>query len=334
VLAAAGCGDDDEAGAPPPAPPATTAAPASPLTSERLVPADTSLFLPTYYPDVEPLPPAAGPEWSEQRALERAVELVEARDPALEAEARALFTGEELVAVAPDPVVRAALVSLLGTIAEPAVDWVAGAGPFTSVELGDPGGGVVARSLAEPDGTQRIVLDERLRFEDPGLLSAVLAHEALHSDGEVSDLEELVALSFQALVQMEQLLADPGLGDERTLLAQQLNPWVLARLNTREPGSTALRLVLADGAPTIFPGGIDRPYFAALFDPSAEPTPGNPLLVDLVAAVAEPDAPTLYPLDFSVETVELLDSAQSALTPKELARAAEALGLEPAGAGA
>ncbi len=162
----------------------------------------------------------------------------------------------------------------------------------------------------------------------------MLAHEALHSDGEVSDLEELIALSFQALVHMQQLVADPALGSERTLLAQHLNPWVLARLNTREPGSTDLRLVLPDSSPTIFPGGIDRPYFAALFDPAAQPTPGNALLSDLAKAVVEPDAPLPDPLDFSVETVELLDAGQTALSPEELARAAEALGLEPAGAGA
>jgi hypothetical protein len=297
------------------------------------VPEDTSLFSPTYYPGVEALAPAEGPDWSDERAVERAVALVEARDPARAAEARELYSDRELAAVAPDPVVRAALVSLLGTIAEPAIGWIAHEGPFTSVELGDPGG-VVARSLADPDGTQRIVLDERLRFEDPGLLSVVLAHEALHADGEVSDLEELVALSFQALVQMQQLLADPALGTGRSLLSQQLNPWVLARLNTREPGSTALRLVLPDGSPTIFPGGIERPYFAALFDPSAEPTPGNALLSDLITAVTGPDGPLPEPLDFSIETVELLDSTQTALTVSELARAAEALGLEAAGAGA
>src|SRR5262245_64917912 len=133
---------------------------------------------------------------------------------------------------------------------------------------------------------------------------------------------------------MQLLAADPALGSDRTLLAQQLNPWVLARLNTREPGSTDLRLLLPDDSPTIFPGGIDRPYFAALFDPAAQPTPGNALLSDLVKAVVEPDAPLPDPLDFSVETVELLDAGQTALKPEELARAADALGLESAGAGA
>jgi hypothetical protein len=161
-----------------------------------------------------------------------------------------------------------------------------------------------------------------------------LAHEARHADGEVSDLEELGAPSLQALVHMEQLVADPGLGAERTLLAQQLNPWALARLNTREAGSSDLRLVLPDGSPTIFPGGIDRPYFAVLFDPTAPSTPGNALLSDLIAAVAGPDAPLPDPLDFSVETVELLDARQEALTVDELARAADALDLDPVGAGA
>ena len=332
-LVAGGCGEDQDASEPPVSPP-PAATVTSPLAAARLAPGDESQFSPTYYPDVAVLEPAAGPEWTEERALGRAVELVETRDPARAEEARKLFADPDLEAVVPDPVLRAAAVSLLGTIAEPVIAWLATGGHFRQVELGDPGSGAVARSLADPDGTQRIVVDERLRFEDPGLLSAVLAHEGLHSDGEVSDLEELIALSFQALVHMQQLVADPALGSERTLLAQHLNPWVLARLNTREPGSTDLRLVLSDSSPTIFPGGIDRPHFAALFDPAAEPTPGNALLSDLVKAVVERDAPLPDPLDFSVETVELLDAGQVALGPEELARAAEALGLEPAGAGA
>jgi hypothetical protein len=334
ALAAAACGQSAPETGPPPLPtePAeprpSTQAPS--LTAGPLVPTDPSLFSPTFYPDVEELEPASGTAWTETRALGRALELVTARNPDDASEARRLFADAEVVRVAPDPVVRAALVSLLGTIAEPAVDWVAFEGPFSQIELGDPGGGATARSLADPDGTQRIVIDGRFRFEDPGLLSAVLAHEALHADGEVSDLEELVALSFQALVHLEQLLADAAIGAERTLLAQRMDPWVLARLNTRAPGSADLRLVLNDGSQSIFPGGIDRPYFAALFDPGAAPTPGNALLARLAAAVAEPGARAPGAPDFSLETIEFLDGNQGALDADELARAAEALDLRSA----
>jgi hypothetical protein len=219
-------------------------------------------------------------------------------------------------------------VSLLGTIAEPALDWLVRGGRFARIEFGDPEGAAIAKSLTGPDGLQRLVVDRRYRFERPALLSVVLAHEALHSDDRVADLEELVATSFQALVQMQQLLADPTLADERTALAQATNAWVVIRLNTRRIGSPELRLVLDDFGPTVLPGGLERPSFAAFFDPTGQPTPGNRYLTDLVAAVAEPGGELPDSPDFSLETIAFLDENQGALTPAELVRVADSLGLE------
>ena len=72
------------------------------------------------------------------------------------------------------------------------------------------------------------------------------------------------------LVHMQQLLADPTIADERTELAQSTNAWVVIRLNTHE---AVLR-----SSPRAFrrcaeraPRGLERPYFAAFFDPLADP---------------------------------------------------------------
>ena len=118
-------------------------------------------------------------------------------------------------------------------------------------------------------------------------MSVLLAHEAFHSDGRASDLEELVAVAVQSLVHMQQLLADPEIAQERTELAQSANAWIVIRLNTHRPGSSDLRLVLVDDGPTVLPGGLGQPHFAAFFDPTAAPTPGNRYLREVAEAVAE-----------------------------------------------
>jgi hypothetical protein len=327
VSLAAGCGTETATEAP--APPAETAAaaPALSLESGPFEPARPELFGPPYYPQARRLPPAAGSDPQPERAvlLRRAEALVGARDPDRTARVRELFDDPRAKAVVPDPALRAGLVSLLGTVAEPAVEWLLAGGRFALVEFGELDGPEIAKSVTAPDGRQRVVVASRFAHEEPGLLSVVLAHEALHSEGEAGDLEELVATAVQALVHMQQLLADPTLAEEETELAQSTNAWVLIRLNTRAEGSSTLRLVLPDGGPSVLPGGLERPYFAAFFDPAAPPTPGNPYLEALVRAVAVAEPP--QQIGFDIATVELLDAGQAVLDDDELLEVAGLLEL-------
>lgn len=290
--------------------------------------ADESLVGPPYYPEAESLVPAADAGRSSGELLGEVLALVGARDSALTVTAAQLLVDDEVRARIPALELRAALASLLGTVAEPAIGWLVRAGPFDRIVFGDPPGDVIARSLSAPDGTQRIVVDRAFRFERPALLSVLLAHEAFHSDGEASDLEELVATSFQALVHLEQLVADPTLAEERTALAQATNAWAVIRLNSRAAGSSDLRLILEENRQTVLPGGLERPHFASFFDPGARPSPGNPYLWALVAAVAEPGTEPPASAAFDLETVSFLDVNQSALSVDELLTAARALGLK------
>ena len=294
-----------------------------------LRPSDPSLFHPTYYPQVAELPPAQGPAPPEREILERLVAFLRVRDPAFVPRARELYKRPELVEKVPEPSLRAALVALLGTLGEPAIDFVLTGGRFASIAFGKPPGGAVAKSFTVQNGGQQIVVDDRFRFEDPILLSPLLAHEVLHSDADVSDLEELVAIAVQSLVHMEQLVADPDLGSQRTELAQQLNAWVLARLNTRTPGTADLHLYLPEEASGgIFPGGIVRPHIASLFDPNAQATPGNSYLEEVLGKLAEPGASVPDSADFDLETIQFIDENQAVLGAEELVQVAEALGLE------
>jgi hypothetical protein len=288
---------------------------------------DEDVVGPPYYPDAQAFPPAAEPRVTKNELLREAEALVAARDPSLADTAARRFEDPALVERIPDPGLRAALVSLLGTVASPAVDWLASGPRFTRVEFGPVGDGAIARSVAETGG-QRIVVDSRFRNERPALLSIVLAHEAFHSDGRASDLEELVAVAVQALVHMQQLLADPAIADERTELAQSTNAWVVIRLNTHRTGSSDLRLVLPDDAPSVLPGGLERPHFAAFFDPLADPTPGNRYLQAVAAAVADTGSDPPAALDFDIRAIAFLDTNPGPLTDDELTRVAGYLGLD------
>ena len=342
---AAGCGSGGASPPEAPEPPvaaaaepggAGDAAPIEPVGSAEqtlgpgpLRPSDPTLFHPTYYPQVAELPPAPGPAPPEQEISGRLVAFLRLRDPGLVPRARELYESPELVEKVPEPSLRSALVALLGTLGEPAIDFVLIGGRFASIAFGQPPDGAVAKSLTVQNGGQQIIVDDRFRFEDPILLSALLAHEVLHSDADVSDLEELVAIAVQSLVHMEQLVADPDLGSQRTELAQHLNPWVLARLNTRTPGTADLRLYLPEEASTgIFPGGIVRPHLASLFDPNAQATPGNAYLEEVLSTLAEPAASPPENADFDLETIRFIDENQAVLGAEEVVQVADALGLE------
>jgi hypothetical protein len=335
VVALAGCGDGDSApvGEPPSSPPASTAAaPPAGADAEALLASgpgelgDPSTVGPPYFPGTEEFEPAAGPERPADELLAAAQRLTAARGDGLSERAAELFADATVVRRIPEPALRAAVVALVGTVAEPAVEWLTG-GRFERVEFGEVEGEAVAQSLTGESGLQKIVVAERLRFEEPGLLSVVLAHEAMHVDAEASDLEELVATAAQALVHMQQLLADPQLAVLRTELAQSVNAWTVIRLNTRAVGYWQLRLVLGDDAPSVLPGGLDRPHFAAFFDPAAPATPGNDYLAAVLPGAGPPGEPPVDP-GFDVDTVEYLDAGQALFSPEELVRVADLLGVQ------
>ena len=322
---AAGCGTEAPTGNEPPtvtSVPAGTV-PADPLEAGPFVPARPELFGPPYYPEVPQAAAAGRPEQAPgaDELGQRAEQLVGARDAALVSRARELYADPRLEQLVPHPALRAAVVSLLGTLAEPAIDWLLEGRRFALVDFGELDGPEIAQSQTGADGRQRIVVASRLAYEEPGLLS-VVSLTSPPCGRRVSDLEELVATALQALVHMQQLLADPALANGLTELSQSTNAWVLIRFNTRAEGSATLRLVLPDGGPSVLPGGLDRPHFAAFFDPAADPTPGNPYLAALVGTVAVAGPPP--ELDFAVETVELLDAGQAVLSDDELLEVATA----------
>jgi hypothetical protein len=238
----------------------------------------------------------------------------------------------------PEPTLRAALAALTGTVGEPAIDFLLHRTPVGLVSFGiyvDPITGLsghVGEAGRSPDGTRYITIDRRFRFLPFGALSALLAHEALHT-GQDEDMagyaEETVAYAIESLVYMEMLLTDPSLA----LLNDELTRWnnnhlALVRINSGPPGSDRLTLFVPGGTTNIDPLGAepltqyaDLPANNALPDPAwrDRETAGNWLLSRILERLAMPG--TVPPADgagFDAATLAFVDANQAVLSPAEV----------------
>ena len=139
---------------------------------------------------------------------------------------------------------RAALFSLVGTFAEGAIaSWLDGANvtgkPYTVIAFQDPGDPSVpvAKTDARPsDGRLRTVFRPEFKGEPFQVLSAWVAHEALHQDNSFSLQEEVVADTFGTLALAEQASVDTSFIKTASLLANRENQYLLALINSGRTG--------------------------------------------------------------------------------------------------
>jgi hypothetical protein len=227
----------------------------------------------------------------------------------------------------PDPRLRAALLALKGTACEPAIAGTLD-GTYSTVVFGplnDAPGGTVARVQDAGDGTLQIVFNQMFQYEDFRLLTPVFAHEPPHHDLTVSNKEELIANSIEALDPGEFLLENPGLATSGTELAQSVNTQVMARLNTRDADGN-LRLFTSTG--NIFPGGDFVPYFAAPFEPLGNDNTGNKILKGELTKVVGKGVKVPKKPNFDDNTALLLDGHEGLLTPEQIVQLAGILKLD------
>jgi len=240
----------------------------------------------------------------------------------------AKFDAASTKQIVPAPRLRAALVSLKGTVGEPGINGVL-SGTYGRVYFGTPPCGCdpVAQVIPPPPGSDKpeIVFNEKFRYEDFRLLASTMAHEPLHRDPTVSNKEELIANSIDALIYGQFILETPSLATSGTALARSNNTEFMARLNTRDTNGK-LRLFTSQGG--IFPGGNFVPYFAAPFEPLGDSTPGNSVLKAEVRKVVGPSVALPATVNFNDATVLLLDKKQVVFTPTQLVRLATILKLD------
>ena len=316
------------------------------LASERpLEPENRELFYSVVHSDwVDSRPPSYvdGPERSESEIGTELRAFLEARfpcDPQRVTDGLNIYTDPVARMKAPEPAMRAALATLVGTIGEPAIDHLMHRSPVTLIHFGvvvERGQALPARlgiAYDLPDGTRQIVLDRAFRFAPFASFAPLLFHEALHTgeDDDVAGLtEETIASALESIVYMQLLLADPSLAllpDELTRGSN--NPMALARLNSGPIGSSELTLFVPGGREQIDPTWDEAltefwAYYGTRNPPPDDPgfdnreTKGHQMLAEVLAMIAEPGVESPENPDFDAATASFVDLNQGALSAAEL----------------
>ena len=211
--------------------------------------------------------------------------------------------GAQLVERAPDVGVRAGLLSLTGTVAEPLlVAFVDGKTPVGSIRYGEPSS--PGRIVGPPSGAaapRERVVNVRYQGEHPALLAGSLAHDLLWNPEHAGQYEEATLHALCAMVHVQLLARAPHLARTGTELARRQNSLAITLLNSRHPRSAEIALVAPDGPGTI-PGGapaMQTPDFWSIpFVSGALQASDAPPLFGAVLARLAPDAPPPSPLRY------------------------------------
>ena len=239
---------------------------------------------------------------------------------------------------------RAAVVSLTGTFAEAAISNFFGPN-YLVVAFVDPGDATVevAKTTARAeDGRLRTIFRPEYDGEPFQVLSAWVAHEALHQDNDFKLQEEVVAVTVGTFVNMQQAQTDPGYLRVGTKLINKENEKILAFLNSgraifpfpgvkvapmlkKEQGVFIGGKAAADGGGvyTSYEDYIRRLYIAR--GSVAGNTAGNAVLNDYYAKLAG-KTPAAN-MQFSDTILTDIDAMNTVIGPREAVRIANALRL-------
>ena len=273
-------------------------------------------------------------------------------DAAESAATLAKFDDATNTAVVPSANLRAAIVSLVGTVGEPAIaSLLEGQNAtgkkytvidFSATEISN-NATVSETILNDATGRLRTLYKSSYQGESFITLSANIAHEALHQDGAQIDgqNEEIFANVVETLVYAEQLAIDPTPAKAGTQMATTQNTLLLAMLNS----GTALfpRVGVYDapiiGGQNVFSGGITpttggeytsfenyvrRSYAARSFLDNE--TPANALALQMQNTIcARADANNF---NFRKSRLDFFDASQQVITDRLAVRMAAALKLQ------
>jgi hypothetical protein len=203
---------------------------------------------PGIYPDGPPMVPAAGP------ALDRRAARAALGEIAVSGAVDRL-DAPDLVARSADAGVRAGLLALTGTLAEPLLDaLLRGDTPVDRLSYGTPAspGRVVGPG---DDGDPRVrFVNDRYRAEHPALLALSLTHDLLWRGPGASQCEEATLHALGAMTHVQLLARCPELASIGSELARRQNSLAITLLNSHQAGSADIALIAPDGPGTI-PGG-------------------------------------------------------------------------------
>jgi hypothetical protein len=311
------------------------------LKQPPFLPTDVSLLTPEFYSEAPPMVPAAQNPSGETVMRNKLKALLEKRfgvGSTQVSEGLATYDAASTKSIVPNARLRAALVSLKGTVGEPAINGALD-GTYGEIYFGTPRPCQCVRDpvgqVFRPSGSTKlaIVFNEQYRYEDFRVLAPDMAHNVLHRDLLGGRKEGAVLASIQSLVYAQFLLETPGLATSGTALARDANTELMARINSRD-ATGKLRLFTStsgsgDNCCGIYPRGASVPYFVAIFEPlETSNNPGSSVLKQMVRNVVGTGVTLPQTVDFDDNTLQLLDSRQRVLTNAQLVKLAEMLKLD------
>jgi hypothetical protein len=176
----------------------------------------------------------------------------------------AKYDNATTIGIVPDANMRAALVSLTGTLAEGAIaSYIDGQNlsgkPYTTVDFDTPPdpSAVVAQTIVLDTGRLRTVMYPKFKGEPFQVVSAFLAHEALHQDKSLALEEEEIATTVETMVYAQQASVDSSFIASGTALVANENEKLMALIQS---GRTIFPYVGLKDAPIrnassgVFPG--------------------------------------------------------------------------------
>ena len=306
------------------------------LANRPFVPTDLNLFTPDAFPSLDfgPLAPVVPvDEVALQQQLGTFLDkrvnlgLITATQ---KADALNLYAADSTKAIIPDATLRAALLSLTGTVGDGAINAVLTSNnrsgrPLSSVSFDSTivTGGVAS---ANADGTVRIRINSGLQGEAFEELGSLLAHEALHEapfivDGVLNNglQQEVINVSVQTVVTAQLRLLEPSSADQNTPWTRSSNDLLLALLNSGNRAFPSIGLTSAPSVQTsatlvpssVFVGGVPaqslidyagRTY--AFLGLPPKDTLGNAYLDSALSAITQS---TVTGADFTTATYQYVD---------------------------
>lgn len=242
------------------------------LASYAMTPANAELY---GQPVVAPVTAQDGDAAGMREALE---EHLRQRGSNEETTARAVGAFDSVPTdIVPSPKLRAALASLTGTFAEPAIDHLltgenCTGQPSERIAFQEPPEfpGILARVTYSEAGARIVSVNPDLEGELLQLLAPILLHEAIHCDREGAADEEVAATAFDTYYYLLVVASEPWVAREGTLLTRNYNVDALAMINSGRMVPESVGVLPSPGVSEVFPGlelehGSFAEYIAAAY---------------------------------------------------------------------
>lgn len=325
------------------------------LASRVFRPTDLSYFNSSTFADAPPVTAASTPP-SGSAVAEELSDFLDARialgqiTEAQKQEAVGRFNDPVTAQLVPAANLRAAIVSLVGTVGEAAIpsllDGQNDTGQrYTVIDFSSEvsNSAPVAETKVNNQGRLRTLIKPSFAGEPFQALGAVMAHEALHQDALNSQVEEVFTNVVETLVYAQQVLIDPSIAAAGTRLVTDLNASLLAMLNSGSalyPRVGALGAPLMGGIGSVFHGGVApadqggvyvsfedyvrRTYAARNF--GGGDTPAPTLARQMQNAITGRSDGSNF--NFSQQRIELFDDSQQVITDRSAVALARILKLQ------